>query len=69
MDTAFSSRTLGAHRETPSHQSFPAFRVFGERKKNLLERALSIFADVRAGEGVTTVLMTLNVFIFLVSIP
>ena len=65
MDVAAASRTLSPHREAESHQSFPVFRVFGERQKNLLERALSFFADVRAGEGVTTVLMTLNVLLLL----
>lgn len=53
------------HVETPSHHSFPVFRVIGERPKNALERMLSLFADVRAGEGVTTVLLTLNVFLLL----
>ena len=53
------------HVETLSHQSFPVFRVVGEPPKNSLERALSIFADVRAGEGATTVLLALNVFLLL----
>jgi AAA family ATP:ADP antiporter len=51
--------------ETPSHHSFPVFRVIGEHPKSALERALSIFADVRAGEGATTVLLTINVFLLL----
>src|SRR6185369_14532268 len=51
--------------ETPSQHSFPVFRVIGEPPKNALERLLSVFADVRAGEGVTTVLLTCNVFLLL----
>lgn len=51
--------------ESLSHHSFPVFRVIGERPKNALERALSIFADVRAGEGTATVLLTINVFLLL----
>src|SRR4029453_7544819 len=54
-----------AHVETPSHYSFPIFRVIGEPPKNALERLLSLFADVRAGEGVTTVLLTVNVLLLL----
>jgi ATP:ADP antiporter, AAA family len=34
--------------------------------KSALERALSLFTDVRAGEGVTAALMLLNVFVLLV---
>jgi len=51
--------------ESPSHHSFPFFRVIGERPKNAVERALSIFADVRAGEGTATILLTVNVFLLL----
>ena len=57
--------TIRPHVETPSHHSFPVFRVIGEPPKNALERMLSLFADVRAGEGVTTVLLTVNVFLLL----
>src|SRR6476660_1273209 len=35
-------------------------------RKSALDRALSLFADVRAGEGVTAVLMLVNVFLLLV---
>lgn len=42
--------------EAPSHHSFPVFRVIDETPKNALERMLSVFADVRAGEGVTRLL-------------
>ena len=63
MATAFP--TPGIRVETPSHHSFPVFRVIGEPRKNGLERTLSLFADVRAGEGVTTLLLTCNVFLLL----
>jgi ATP:ADP antiporter, AAA family len=58
-------RTLRTHPELASHQSFPAFRTIGDAPKNALERALSVFADVRAGEGVGVVLLTANVFCLL----
>src|SRR6476661_1674317 len=35
-------------------------------EKSPLDRALSLFADVRAGEGLTAVLMLINVFLLLV---
>jgi AAA family ATP:ADP antiporter len=35
-------------------------------EKNWLDRALSVFTDVRAGEGVTAVLMLLNIFFLLI---
>jgi ATP:ADP antiporter, AAA family len=54
-----------SHIEARSHHSFPVFRVIGEPPKNALERLLSVFADVRAGEGVTTLLLTFNVFLLL----
>src|SRR5215470_274669 len=34
--------------------------------KSPLERALSLFADVRTGEGTTVILMLLNIFVLLV---
>ena len=37
-----------------------------DEKSLLLDRALSLFADVRAGEGATAVLMLLNIFLLLV---
>lgn len=58
-------RTLLSHPELRSHQSVPVFRALGEPKKSALERLLSVFADVRAGEGVAVLLMTLNVFLLL----
>ena len=43
-------RTLVTHPELRSHQSFPMFQSLGEAPKSALERGLSFFADVRAGE-------------------
>ena len=54
-----------AHPEPQSHHSFPVFRVIGERPKSVLERLLSLFADVRAGEGASTLLLAVNVFLLL----
>src|SRR5262245_16567904 len=59
------TRTLATHPEQQSHVSLPIFKVLGERPKNVVERALSVFADVRAGEGATTLLLTVNVFLLL----
>ena len=56
-------RTLLSHPELRSQQSFPLFRTVGERPRNALERALSLFADVRAGEGVGVVLRAVTVFL------
>ena len=58
-------RTLVTHPELHSHQSFPFFQTLGERPKSLLERFLSLFADVRAGEGLGALLLTLNIFLLL----
>ena len=58
-------RTLITHPELHSHKSFPFFQTLGERPKNLLERLLSLFADVRAGEGLGALLMSLNIFLLL----
>jgi AAA family ATP:ADP antiporter len=58
-------RTLVTHPELRSQQSFPTFRALGEPPKSAVERALSIFADVRSGEGATVLLLTLNVFLLL----
>ena len=52
----------------PEHRSkiwFPAFKTEGEKPKNPVEKFLSLFADVRAGEGVTALLLGLNVFLLL----
>lgn len=58
-------RTLVSHPELVAHRSFPVFKTVGEAPKGVLERALSPFADVRAGEGVGVLLLTLNVFLLL----
>ncbi len=58
-------RTLRTHPEMSSRQSFPVFRTLGEPPKSRLETLLSVFADVRAGEGANAVLMTVTVFLLL----
>src|SRR5262247_3446467 len=37
-----------------------------DARKSPIDRALSLFTDVRAGEGATAVLMLLNIFLLLV---
>jgi AAA family ATP:ADP antiporter len=52
----------------PEHRSkiwFPAFKTEGEKPKNPAEKFLSLFADVRAGEGISALLLGLNVFLLL----
>jgi ATP:ADP antiporter, AAA family len=58
-------RTLLTHPELKAHQSLPVFKALGEPAKNVLERLLSVFADVRAGEGVGALLLAVNVFLVL----
>src|SRR5687768_5881517 len=58
-------RSLVTHPELRSQRSFPHFKTIGEAPKSALERFLSFFADVRAGEGIGVVLLTLNVFLLL----
>jgi ATP:ADP antiporter, AAA family len=58
-------RTLLTHPELKSHQSLPVFKTLGEPPKSRLERLLSIFADVRSGEGVGTLLLAVNIFLLL----
>jgi len=58
-------RTLVSHPELRSSHTLPTFKSLGEPPKNLLERTLSLFADVRAGEGVGVVILTVNVFLLL----
>ena len=65
MKPTSAPRTLASHPETQSHYSLPVFKVIGEAPKSPLERALSVFADVRAGEGVSTVLLAVNIFLLL----
>ena len=54
-----------ADAERKSTQSFPVFRVVGAPVRGRLDRALSVFADVRAGEGASALLMALNGFLLL----
>lgn len=51
--------------ELRSHASFPSFKVPNEKPRGPLERFLSVFADVRAGEGLGAVLLMVNVFLLL----
>ncbi|MFN0103252.1 MAG: NTP/NDP exchange transporter [Bryobacteraceae bacterium] len=51
--------------ELRSQVSFPAFAVEGEKKRGPLEKFLSLFADVRAGEGLGALLLTANVLLLL----
>lgn len=46
-------------------QSFPSFQAIEATPRGPLEKFLSYFADVRAGEGPGVLLMTLNVFLLL----
>ena len=58
-------RTLVSHPELKSQQSLPVFKSLGEAKKGPLEKFLSIFADVRAGEGLGVILLSVNIFLVL----
>ena len=58
-------RTLVTHPELRSHHTLPYFKTLGEAPRSALEKLLSVFADVRAGEGVGTLLLALNVFLLL----
>src|SRR5262245_10397439 len=58
-------RTLATHPEPQSQSTLFFPQIPGQRQKNVLERALSVFADVRAGEGISTLLLALNVFLLL----
>jgi len=51
--------------EMRSGASFPAFKILGEKPKGPLEKFLSFFADVRAGEGVGALVLLANVFLLL----
>ena len=54
----------------PRGHRFPFGTVFIEdaqpARKSVLDRALSVFADVRAGEGATAILMLVNIFLLLI---
>ena len=51
--------------EIRSLSSFPSFQTIGEKPKGPLEKLLSFFADVRAGEGLGALLLLVNVFLTL----
>ena len=53
--------------EHQSVHSFPVFRTLQEPHKNWLEKLLSIFADVRAGEGRVVMVLTVNLALLLAS--
>ena len=63
--SASDPRTVSSHPELDSHRSFPAFRTVGEPSKGWLERFLSLFSDVRGGEGSSALLLAFNVFLIL----
>src|SRR5258706_1305086 len=46
-------------------QTLPRFETVGEPPKNAAEKLLSYFADVRAGEGWSALLLLINVFLLL----
>ncbi len=46
-------------------QSLPQFQTIGEPPQSSLQKLLSYFADVRAGEGWSALLLTINVFLLL----
>ena len=51
--------------EHPSYASFPVFRALDPRRPSRLDRFLSIFADVRGGEGAGALLLFSNIFLLL----
>ena len=51
--------------EMRSGASFPAFKTVGEQPKGPIEKFLSLFADVRAGEGAGALVLLANVFLLL----
>lgn len=51
--------------EHPVQRSFPSFDSVDLAPRSTLERFLSYFADVRAGEGAGVVVLTINVFLLL----
>lgn len=51
--------------EMRSTRTLPRFEVVDDRPRGPLERILSYFADVRSGEGLGALLLTLNVFLLL----
>lgn len=51
--------------EHPSYASFPVFRAIDTRRPTRLDRFLSLFADVRGGEGAGALLLFTNIFLLL----
>ncbi|MGQ9919356.1 MAG: hypothetical protein ACUVS7_18305, partial [Bryobacteraceae bacterium] len=51
--------------EHPSYASFPVFRTVDIRPASRLDRFLSLFADVRGGEGAGALLLFSNIFLLL----
>jgi AAA family ATP:ADP antiporter len=51
--------------ELRSQTTFPAFALVGEKPRGPFEKILSIFADVRAGEGLGAFLLLVNIFLLL----
>ena len=51
--------------ELRSQSTFPAFAVLGDKPKGPLEKFLSLFADVRAGEGLGALILMVNIFLLL----
>ena len=53
-------------RGAPTDAGSPRGRYRDPTRRSWLDRALSLFTDVRAGEGTTAVLMLLNIFLLLI---
>ena len=53
--------------EHESVHSFPVFRTLAGPRKNWVEKFLSLFADVRAGEGRVVLILTANLALLLAS--
>ena len=60
-----SREELQSKPELRSQRSFPFYSTLGEKPKSALERLLSVFADVRSGEGMSVLLLTVNIFLLL----
>ncbi|MBI4903104.1 MAG: translocase [Acidobacteria bacterium] len=53
--------------ELQTRTAFPSFQALGELPRGPLEKFLSLFADVRAGEGPAALILMCNVFLLLSS--
>ena len=58
--------TVGALRGMSTRTWQPCETALTPQRKSWLDRLLSVFADVRAGEGATAVLMLVNIFLLLI---